>query len=52
MQQRQAPWYLFDSSMREVSSTNIILEHLPSKTTGKKPIAEEALLNFFDRSEI
>ena len=48
MLQCQGLWYLFDSFMREVDSTDVILGHLLLKATGKKLKKEEALFNFFN----
>ena len=50
MQQNTAPWYLFDSITRDVSSTNIALGHSPLKATGKRLGKEEAQFNCFDGS--
>ena len=36
--------------MREVSSINVVLEHLPLKATGKRFGEEEAQFNCFDGS--
>ena len=50
MQQSTAPWYLFNSTTREVSSTNIALEHSPLETTGERLGEEETQFNCFDKS--
>ena len=42
MQQNMALQCLFDSTMREVSNTNIALKYLPLKAIGKKLGKEEA----------
>ena len=52
LQQRWAPWYLFNSFTREAGSTNIILGHLLLEATGKSLGDEKALLDFFDGSKI
>ena len=50
IQQSTAPWCLFDSTIREVGSTDIALGHLPLKATGKKLGEEEAQFDCFDGS--
>ena len=47
-----ALWYLFDSTTREVGSTNVALGHLPSEATDKEFGKEEALFNCFNGSWI
>ena len=47
-----APWYLFDSIMREDGSTNVALRHLLLKVTGKKLGEKKAQFNCFDESYI
>ena len=51
-QQSMAPWYLFDSTTREVSSINVTLGHLLLKVTSKRFGKEEAYFDYFDRSYI
>ena len=45
-----APWYLFDSIIREVGNTNIALGHSPLKATGKEFCEEEAQFDYFNES--
>ena len=45
-----ALWYLFDSTIREVGSTNIALGYLPSEVTGKRLDKKEAQFDCFDKS--
>ena len=52
MQQRRAPWCLFNSSTRKAGSTNVILRHLPLEVIGKGVRDEETLFNFSDGFEI
>ena len=47
-----APWYLFDSTIKEVGSTDIALGHLQLEITGKKLGKEKAQFDCFDRSYI
>ena len=42
-------WYLFDSTIREVDSTNIALEYLLLEITGKRLGKEEAQFGYFNR---
>ena len=49
MQQNTALWYLFDSTTREVDSTNVVLRHLPLEITNKKLDKEKAYFNCFNR---
>ena len=51
-QQSTAPWYLFDSTTREVGSTNVALGHLPLGITDERLGEEETLFNCFDGSWI
>lgn len=41
--------YLFDSIIKEVSSTNIILEYLLLNTIGKRLDKKKILFNYLDR---
>ena len=50
MQQTTAPWCLFDSTTKEVNSTNIALGHLLLKTTSKRLDKEKAHFNCFNKS--
>ena len=50
--QNIALWCLFNSSIRKASCINIILGHLPPKTTSEKLSKEEVLLNYWDGSWI
>ena len=49
-QQNTALWYLFDSTTREVGSTNVDLGHSLLEATGKRLDEEEAQFDCFDRS--
>ena len=49
-QQNMASWCLFDSTTREVGSTNIVLRHSPLEATGKRLDEEKAPFNCFDGS--
>ena len=51
-QQSMAPWCLFDSTTREVDSTNIALGHSPLGITDEGLDKEEALFDCFDGSWI
>ena len=48
MSQNMTPWYLFDSIMKEISNTNIVLGYLLSKATDKKLGEKEDLFDCFD----
>ena len=50
MQQSTAPWCLFDSITREVSSTNVTLGYLPLEATGKRLGEEKAQFDCLDGS--
>ena len=52
MQQSITPWCLFDSTIREVGSTNIALEHSSLKTTGKRLDEKKVYFDYFDGSYI
>ena len=43
-----APWYLFDSTIRDVNNINITLGHLLWETTCKKLGEKEALFDYVD----
>ena len=43
---------LFDSFMKEASWIDIVLEHLPSEITNKRPSKVEVLFNCWDRTWI
>ena len=43
-----ALWYLFNSIIREVGSTNVTLGHLSLKVTGKRLVKKEAQFDCFD----
>ena len=43
-----APWCPFNSTIKEVGSTNIALGYLPSKAIGKK-LYKEVLFDCFDK---
>ena len=45
-------WYQIDSSIKKVSSSNIVLRHLQLEETGKKLEDEETLFDFSNRSRI
>ena len=45
-----ALWCLFNSTTREVNSSNVTLEYLPLETTSIELKEEEVLLNCFDGS--
>ena len=47
-QQSTAPWCLFDSTTREVGSTDVALGHSPLEATGEGLGEEEAQFNCFD----
>ena len=49
-QQNTAPWYLFDSTMREVGSTNVALGYSPLEATDEGLGEEEAQFDCFDKS--
>ena len=49
-QQSTALWCLFDSTTREVDSTDIALRHSPLEATGKRFGEEEAQFDCFDGS--
>ena len=51
-QQNTAPWCLFNSITREVSSIDVNLGHSLLKAIGKELGKEEAQLDCFDRSYI
>ena len=53
LMQRSTPlWCLFDSTTREVGSTDIILGHSPLEATDKGLGEEEALFDCFNKSWI
>ena len=47
-----ALWCLFDSTTREVDSTNVALGYLILETTGKRLGEEKVLFDCFDKSWI
>ena len=49
-QQSMASWYLFDSTIRKVGSTNVALRHLPLEATNEGLGKEEAQFDYFDGS--
>ena len=44
-----APWYLFDSTIREVDNTKVALRHSLLEITGKKLGKKEDQFDCFDR---
>ena len=42
-------WYLFDSTIREISNINIFLRYLLMEVIGKKHGEKKALFNYFNR---
>ena len=48
--QKPIKQHLFDSTMRDVDSTNVVLKYLPSKAIGKRLDEEQALFDYFDGS--
>ena len=52
MQQSTAPWYQFDSSIREAGCIDVALGHLLLKTTSEGLSKEEVLFDCWDRSWI
>ena len=52
IKQNTAPWCLFDSTTREIGSTNVVLAHLPLEAIGKELDEEEAQFSCFDGSYI
>ena len=49
MQQSMAPWYLFNSIIREVNKTDIVLGHLLLEVIGKRLGEEKAQFDCFDK---
>ena len=47
-----APWYLFDSSMREVGCIDVVLRYLLLEATSEELSKEEALFDCWNRSWI
>ena len=45
-----APWCLFDFTLKEIDSINIVLGHLPSEATGKRLGEKKAQFDCFNKS--
>ena len=52
MHQSTAPWYLLNSSIKEVGYINVALGYLQLEATSEKLSKEKTLLDCWDRSQI